>query len=68
MHIFTNDKLKHNAACRVIQATLTDLDNNLDCLVGDITELEIKIVWDNFCINQHQGCQQQGVIAFGEIF
>jgi hypothetical protein len=68
MHNFTDDKLKHNAACRVIQATLTDLNDDLDCLVCDITELEIEIVWDNFCINQQQGHQQQGVIAFGDIF
>jgi hypothetical protein len=68
MHNFTNDKLKRNAACKVIQATLTVLNDNLDCLVRNITELESEIVWDNFHINQQQGQQQQGVIVFGEIF
>jgi hypothetical protein len=53
-HNFTDDKLKHNAAHRVIQATLMDLDNDLDCLVQDIMELEGEIVQDNFWLNQHQ--------------
>jgi hypothetical protein len=45
-----------------------DLDDNLDRLVQDITKLKTEIVSDNFRRNQHQGQQQQGVIAFGEIF
>jgi hypothetical protein len=32
-HNFTDDKVKHNAAHRVIQATLMELDNNLNLLV-----------------------------------
>jgi hypothetical protein len=52
----------------VIQATLAYLDNDLDCLVPNIMELESEIVQDNFRINPHQGQQQQGVIAAGEIF
>jgi hypothetical protein len=42
-HNFTDNKLKHNAAHRVIQATLTDLDDDLHCSVHNIAELNLKL-------------------------
>jgi hypothetical protein len=55
MHNFTDNKLKHNTARRVIQATLTDLDDDLNCLVCNITEIKPENFWDNICINQQHG-------------